>query len=75
MDQPVSHMPLNYEGPWFSPRPIHVGFVLGTVALRQTFLCIFQVSPVNVILPVLCTPSFIHQRLYIIISATDKVDK
>jgi hypothetical protein len=33
----------------FAPKPVHVGFVVEKVALRQVFLRVLRVSPVNVI--------------------------
>jgi hypothetical protein len=38
--------------PWFAPRSVvHVGFVVGKVALGQVFLRILQFPSVNIIPP------------------------
>ena len=60
--------------PWrtgFSPKPIHVGFVVNTVVLGQVFLPVPQRSPVSVIPPTLHTHSFAyHRRLINLASAS-----
>jgi hypothetical protein len=48
---------LSLQRPVFARRPVHVGFVVDKVAMRQVFLRVFRFSPVNIILPLLHTHS------------------
>jgi hypothetical protein len=42
---------LSARRPGFAPRSIHVGFVVGKVALGQVFLRVLRCSPDNIIPP------------------------
>jgi len=55
----VSHCLLNTEA-WFNPRPVHVGFVVDRVALRQVFLQVLRFPTIIVIPPVLHIHLFIY---------------
>jgi len=50
MAQAVSRRPLTAEA-WFAPGSVHVGFVVGKVALGQVFSPSSSVFPVNIIPP------------------------
>jgi hypothetical protein len=53
--------PADDRGDLFDPRPLHVTFIMGKVALGQSFLQIFRFSLVSIILPM--SVSF-HQCQY-----------
>jgi hypothetical protein len=65
---------LSPRRPKLCPRPVHVGFVVGKVALEYFLLRVLQIFPVSMIPPMLTTHSFIYHRLYVIL-ATDSVLK
>jgi len=56
------------QWPKFSPRPVHMGFVVGRVALGQDFLWVLLLSLVSTIPPLLHTHSFSYVAL-----ATDSI--
>jgi len=49
----------------FDPRPVHVGYIVGRVAVGQFSLCLLQFSPVRIIPPMLQTHSFTYHPHYI----------
>jgi len=54
----VSHCLLTMEA-WFNPRPVHVGFVVDRVAMRQVFLQVLRFPTIIIIPPVLHIHLFI----------------
>jgi hypothetical protein len=57
---------LSLRRPGFSPRSIHVVFVVVKVALGQALLRVLRFSPVSIFLPVLSAHSFTYKWCYII---------
>jgi len=55
----VSHCLPNTEA-WFNPRPVHVGFVVDRVAMRQVYLQVLQFPTIIIIPPVLHVHLFIY---------------
>jgi hypothetical protein len=62
MAKAICDRTVTMDWPGFSPRPVHVGFVIDYVTLGQNFPRVVRFSPVTISLPLLQGSSFIYHR-------------